>query len=221
MKSDDAKVTLDALKATDIQQHDQVDRKNDFKTISSCSDSKSEKNASPSSDSESKETTFPSSDSKSKETASPSPIFESHEKIFVKESWEDVSSTTRLEDHSSEKELYHSKDSILFQRTQSIAKKRKTMALFQKIPAFLLLFSFILASTSPCEAFVFKKGHVGSSSKEAKMERSVSTSSFLSKSVSFWLFVDTTNFKYICVLLHSLTWVIFWSNRCLRTVVKI
>ena len=50
------------------------------------------------------------------------------------------------------------------------------------------------------EAFVFKKGHVGSSSKEAKMERSVSSSSFLSKPVSFWLFTDRTNFKYICVL---------------------
>lgn len=162
VKSDDAEVVIvDALKATDIHQHDQVDRKNNFKTSSSCSDSKS------------------------KETTSPSSIFKNHKKILVKESWEDVSSTTRLEEVSFEKELYHSKDSILFQHTQSIAKKRKSMALFQKIPAFLLLFSFILASTSPCEAFVFKKGHVGSSSKEAKMERSVSSSSFPSKSVSF------------------------------------
>lgn len=173
VKSDDAEVVIfDALKATDIHQHDQVDRKNNFKT-SSCSDSKS------------KEIASPSSDSKSKEITSPSSIFKNHKKILVKESWEDVSSTTRLEEVSFEKELYHSKDSILFQHTQSIAKKRKTMALFQKIPAFLLLFSFILASTSPCEAFVFKKGHVGSSSKEAKMERSVSSSSFPSKSVSF------------------------------------
>ena len=149
VKTDDAKVVLadTSLKVTDIQLYGKVDRKNDSKTSSSYLDYKSKKTASPS------------SDSKSKEIASPSTVFKNHKKIIEKELWEDVYSTSRLEDLSLEKELHHSKDSILFQRTQSIAKKRKTLALFQKIPAFLLLYSFILASACIPSAFALPTKH--------------------------------------------------------------